>query len=59
QLAQKIVLVLRDEKLRARLSREALAWAKSFRWEDSADTMLGLLERTVHFKQSGGAGGRG
>ena len=47
QLAQKILLMLRDAKLRTRLSGEALTWARSFRWEDSAEKMLNLLERAA------------
>ena len=47
QLAQKILLVLRDEQLRKRLTGEAITWAQSFRWEDSADKMISVLERTI------------
>ncbi|MCI0705981.1 MAG: glycosyltransferase family 4 protein [Ignavibacteriae bacterium] len=47
QLAAKIMLILRDERLRARLSREALSWARSFQWDDSAEKMLSVLERVA------------
>jgi glycosyltransferase involved in cell wall biosynthesis len=47
QLAQKLLLTLRDEHLRSRLRSEAILWARSFRWDDSADKMLDLMERVV------------
>jgi glycosyltransferase involved in cell wall biosynthesis len=47
QLAQKILLLLRDQQLRRRLSEEAIRWAQSFRWEGSATKMLQVLERAV------------
>lgn len=45
QLAQKILLLLRDDHLRQRLAAGALEWARSFDWERSADAMEELLER--------------
>jgi len=47
QLAEKIMLLLRDEHLRNRLSRNALEWSRKFRWEDSARKTLEVLARTV------------
>ena len=47
QLAQKLLLVLRDENLRRRLRSEAILWARSFNWDDSADKMIDLMERVV------------
>lgn len=47
QLAQKVSLVLRDDHLRNRMAEEALAWAASFSWDRSADTMLALMEQAV------------
>ncbi len=47
QLAEKILLVMRDGNLRSRLSREAVTWAQQFDWEHSADAMLGFLESVV------------
>jgi glycosyltransferase involved in cell wall biosynthesis len=55
QLAQKILLILRDEHLRNRLREEAIAWARSFNWDDSADKMIELLERTIERKNTSGA----
>ena len=47
QLAEKILLVLRDQQLRKRLSGEAVRWASSFTWEDSAGKMLAVLQRAI------------
>ncbi len=47
QLAEKMFLLLRDENLRSRLSREAVEWSRTFDWEKSADAMLELLEHAV------------
>jgi glycosyltransferase involved in cell wall biosynthesis len=52
QLAQKILLVLRDDNLRKRLSRESIVWAQTFSWDSSADGMLRLLEKTVEGARS-------
>ncbi|MGH2566796.1 MAG: glycosyltransferase family 4 protein [Bacteroidota bacterium] len=51
QLAQKILLMLRDGQLRARLADEALRWARSFQWEESAEKMTAVLEQAVAFKK--------
>ena len=47
QLAQKLLLMLRDEHLRSRLRSEAILWARSFNWDDSANKMMDLIERVV------------
>lgn len=47
QLAEKISLLLRDQTLRARLSKNALEWSKKFRWEDSAKKTLEVLGKLV------------
>jgi glycosyltransferase involved in cell wall biosynthesis len=47
ELAEKLLLVLRDEHLRSRLSQGALDFAQQFRWERSADAMMELLEDAV------------
>lgn len=47
QLAQKILLVLRDDHLRDRLRGDAITWARTFNWEDSAIKMIDLLERAI------------
>lgn len=44
KLAEKLLLVLRDEHLCARLSRGAAEFADGFRWERSAEAMGLLLE---------------
>lgn len=47
QLAEKILLMLRDEHLRSRLAGEAIAYAKTFSWEACANNMLETMERVV------------
>ena len=47
ELAEKLLLVLRDGHLRSRLSRGALNFAATFRWEHSADAMAELLQSAV------------
>ncbi|HLX12765.1 MAG TPA: glycosyltransferase family 4 protein [Bacteroidota bacterium] len=44
-LAQKIRLLMTDGKLRASLSIEAVRWANSFGWDNTADQVEELLER--------------
>ncbi len=51
QLAQKILLVLRDEHLRNRLRSEAITWAQSFKWDDSANGMIDVLTRAIAAKK--------
>jgi glycosyltransferase involved in cell wall biosynthesis len=47
QLAQKILLVLRDDHLRERLRAEAIEWARTFDWKDSARKMVDVLEGAI------------
>jgi glycosyltransferase involved in cell wall biosynthesis len=47
QISQKLLLMLRDEHLRSRLRSEAIFWAHSFNWDDSAGKMIDLMERVV------------
>lgn len=47
QLAAKMLLLLRDRALRARLSAAALDWARQFTWDNSADAMTKLLEEQI------------
>ncbi|MFH0989041.1 MAG: glycosyltransferase family 4 protein [bacterium] len=51
QLAEKILLVLRDEHLRNRLSEQSLQWAHSFNWEDSTQKMLDVMEQVIKEKR--------
>lgn len=53
ELAEKILLVLRDIHLRSRLSGQAVAWARQFDWEHSADAMLTLLESLIRERKGG------
>jgi glycosyltransferase involved in cell wall biosynthesis len=47
-LAEKIILILGDRKLRERLSTGALNWASGFNWDVSAAQMLDLLSQTIN-----------
>lgn len=52
-LAEKMLLVLRDTSLRSRLSSQAIAWARQFDWEHSADAMLTFLESVIRRRKGG------
>lgn len=47
ELAEKMMLLLRDDLLCSRLSAEAVQWARSFDWERSADAMLEVLHHAA------------
>jgi len=47
QLAEKILLLLRDENLRTRLTRNALAYSQSLTWDISAKIMLDVIEKVI------------
>jgi glycosyltransferase involved in cell wall biosynthesis len=47
QLAEKILLLLRDERLRARLTTGALAYAQSLTWDASAKIMFNVIEKVL------------
>jgi glycosyltransferase involved in cell wall biosynthesis len=47
QLAEKILLLLRDEHLRSRLANGALEYAQSLTWDKSAEIMLDVIEQVV------------
>jgi glycosyltransferase involved in cell wall biosynthesis len=47
QLAQKILLMLRDEHLRGRLRTEAIDWGRTFNWDESARKMILFLESVI------------
>ncbi|MBN1398063.1 MAG: glycosyltransferase family 4 protein [Bacteroidetes bacterium] len=50
QLAGKIILLLKDENLRAKLTEGALSYAKSLTWNASAKVMLNVIENVVSKK---------
>jgi glycosyltransferase involved in cell wall biosynthesis len=50
QLAEKILLLLRDERLRMRLAAGALSYAQSLTWDTSAKIMLDVIEKVLHSK---------
>lgn len=45
QLAEKILLLLRDEHLRERLALNAIQWAKKFDWNIAANQTMEVIER--------------
>jgi len=47
QLAEKILLLLRDEHLRSRLTKGALEYAQSLTWDKSAEIMLDVIEQVL------------
>lgn len=46
-LAKKILIVLKDKQLQAKLSQGAIDWAKNFSWEMSAKRMLELIQSVI------------
>ena len=48
QLAEKILLLLRDEHLRSRLMNGALEYAQSLTWDKSAEIMMDVIEQVLH-----------
>lgn len=46
-MARRIVEVLKDEKLRSRLSKESLEWAKEFTWQKAAEKVEIIMERVL------------
>jgi len=47
-LAEAIIKLFRDEKLRLKLSRNALDWSKNFDWNITADRVLNILLNTIN-----------
>ena len=47
QLANLMILLIEDQKLREKLSKNSLEWAQQFNWERSADKMIHLLENSI------------
>ncbi|MFA6542096.1 MAG: glycosyltransferase, partial [Bacteroidota bacterium] len=47
KLAEKIILLLRDDNLRGRLTMNALKRSKEFDWQIGAEKTMGVIERIV------------
>lgn len=47
ELADSIIKLIEDDKLRKRLSTEAVLWAKNFTWERSYKEFMGILKKLV------------
>ena len=50
QLAEKILLLLRDNNLRSRLTQGALEYAQSLTWDKSATIMLNVINQILQHK---------
>jgi glycosyltransferase involved in cell wall biosynthesis len=46
-LAEKLDRLLTDEELRARLGRQAIAWARQWTWDGAAGAMEAAIEQTI------------
>lgn len=46
-LSKRVMDVLQDEKLRERLSLNAVKWAKSFSWDDASQKTLSLIKSII------------
>ncbi len=51
QLAEKIILLLRDDNLRTRLAADALTRSKEFDWQIGAEKTMEVIERIVKEKR--------
>ena len=47
QLAEQIINLIQDNKLRTSLAKQCIPWAHQFNWEDSANNMLNLIEKVL------------
>ena len=47
QLAENIIKLIKDDKLRETYSKNAVEWASKFNWDNSASEMLKLISKTV------------
>ncbi|MFA6455815.1 MAG: glycosyltransferase family 4 protein [Bacteroidota bacterium] len=52
QLAEKIILMLRDAHLRERLTQNALVRSREFDWQTGAETTMEVIERVVHERKN-------
>jgi len=46
-LAEAVIMLLKDETLRARLSTSALQWSRNFDWDRTADQTLSILRSAI------------
>ena len=52
-LGARMALLLENDELRLRLSRNAMAWAQSFRWDEAAEKTIAFLETWSGGKERG------
>jgi glycosyltransferase involved in cell wall biosynthesis len=48
EIVEKIITILKDEKTRTTLSRNANEWAKTFSWDRAAKDSIKILEREIN-----------
>ncbi len=48
QFAEKITLLMKNEKLRNKMSEEAYEWSQEFSWEESAELFYDFMKNDVH-----------
>ena len=48
QLADRILKIFSNEKLRQKLERGASEWAKQFSWDESASKMMDIIEDVIN-----------
>jgi glycosyltransferase involved in cell wall biosynthesis len=53
QLAEKIILLLRDGHLRTRMEENALAWSKNFDWDIAADQTMEVIDKVLFEYKNG------
>jgi len=58
RLTDRLLLVLHDNELRERLSRDAIAFARSITWDDTAQATVQVLEEAVRGKRRQKAKGK-
>lgn len=46
-LANKIIQIIKDDKLKEKLSQGAIEWSKNFTWDKSAEQMLEIIQKIV------------
>lgn len=48
ELAEKIVILLKNDEIAEKLNHGAIEWAKSFSWQNSAELMLEKMNETIN-----------
>jgi glycosyltransferase involved in cell wall biosynthesis len=48
ELADKIERLLTDSRLRTEMGQKGIAWADKYSWDNAADAMLTMIDKTIH-----------